>query len=416
MIIAIYYFIIGWVSVLSLNSWLPLPMIVALLITLIDIFYLFSGRKVNLFEIKIIIIFYLFFLDIVISYLFQILKYGFFLSGLTHMLSYFAAIGAYYFGIFFYVYNKKYSLKKIYKYLSWGVLFVSVFTIVEFILKNYMGIDFDSIIPRISVINFDATYTIAGISIYRARGTASESGHLAMYLSMFIPFIYYYYRYIINNTKKAVLYICAILISILFTFSAMGIAELLIMLVLVITINIFTELRKKIKTSKVLLISCSSIAIVVFIYWVNTKNFNLSFADGIIDKITFANQSVYNEGSRFSRWHNAINLFLESPLIGHGPGIASILFNTGSTSFYLELLAEMGFVGLVLFMQIIIFHFTMALKLKGQIKYIYIISYVVMLMHFFVISNYWFPWMWVLFCLTNLQYLEQKSVNKKSII
>ncbi len=304
-----------------------------------------------------------------------------------------------------------YPVEKIYKYITWGVVFVAIITILEFISKNFLNWGFN--ILRIADEN-NATYGVGGQRFFRARGTTVESGHLAMYLLMFVPFVYHYQKNINQSKAKLVFSLIVVTLSLIFTFSAAGFVELSIILLIVAIIKIVKLFRKGFKLSSVVMIYPVFCGVVFLsMYYFLQGDRNLSFITGIIDKITLVNYSIDDGGSRLARWYRALELFKEKPLMGHGPGISSLLYGTGSTSLYLEILIATGLVGLCLFLGVMLYHLTIILKIKGNLKYVYLVSFVTMSIHLAIISNYWYPWMWTLFALINVQYWKQnRSVSE----
>lgn len=409
-IIPIYLFLLGWTSAFALYPWVPMPMFISVLIFVMGFFIILRSKKVNGLDSRILFLFYSFILTLFVSFTFQTFTIGFKLTGFTHTLSYLGVIFAYLLGVTVFISSKEYPMEKIYKYLSWGVVTVSIITIFEFVGRNFFNISFDFL--RIPVEN-NSTYGFGGERFIRARGTTVESGHLAMYLLMFSPFVYHYQVHINKSKAKALFSLSVVLFSLLFTFSAAGFAELLIGLSLLVVIGIKKAVKNGFKFSQILLIYPIFCGLAIYaVYYFFIKKGSLTFLSGIFGKLTLTNYSIDDGGSRLARWHRAWELFKESPIIGHGPGISAINHGTGSTSMYLELLIEAGLVGLGIFIVIMILHLIKLSKLKGNIKYVYLISFVVMSIHLAIISEYWYPWMWTLFLLINVQYYRQKKESR----
>ena len=132
--------------------------------------------------------------------------------------------------------------------------------------------------------------------------------------------------------------------------------------------------------------------------------------DGVLNKLLFAD---VGEGSRAQRWDTAIELFKASPYVGGGPGVAVIQNGTGSTSLYLEVLAETGVFGISLLILILTISISRLIALKSSIKWVYLFSLVVALCHYAAISDYWYPWLWLILALINYQKeLEVNDVAK----
>ncbi len=409
MLLSLYFFVIGWVSVLSPHAWISFPLAIILLSIVINFIYIREGvlRVGNSKVIySISLLFYFFVFLIVLSLFIQQFSHGYDILGFVHSMRYLSVIVLFYFTLLFLIEGKKMSMNSIYKYISWGVFFVSSFTILEFFAKNLLQFDFDAIFPRATVSEFEATYAIMGERFIRARGTTEESGHLALYLAMFLPFAYYYFE------KYKIAYrfmlIGVIVFALLLTFSAMGFVELIILTTLLLIFSLYSNGNKKIFIllgSLVMIVALISISIYKEIDY-------YSLFGGIFSKITLENATFSYDGSRTQRWLNAFELIREKPFFGHGSGIASILYGTGSTSFYLEILVEFGIIGLMTFFFITLLHLILVFRLQSKIKYVYLTSLIIALLHYSIISNYWYPWLWTIFVLIVIEFLrEQKEIN-----
>lgn len=198
-----------------------------------------------------------------------------------------------------------------------------------------------------------------------------------------------------------------IALSIILTFSAMGFVELIILLLFIVVVNFRSRGLVKVWTIIGLMLSLLT---GIYLFYVKELDYNSLFS-GVIAKITLSDEAFSFDGSRIQRWSNAFDLITDQPLFGHGSGIMSILYSTGSTSMYLELLVEFGVVGLFLFLLYVLIHLLLLFKLNSKIKYFYFVSLCISLMHYTVISNYWYPWSWTIFVLIVVEYVMQQLNN-----
>lgn len=410
-IISIYLFFLGWTAAFALPS-LPIPRIISIVMLLISILIIFKTMKLKGLSKPLITLLYLFLLTLVIAYVYQMINMGSSFTGFGHTFLLIGTVLLHLVAVLMLIASTRYPTEKIYKYLSWGVVFVSLITIAEFISRNFLNMEFDFL--RISRENPN-TYAIAGERFFRARGTVVESGHLSMYLLMFAPFVYYYQMIINKSKRKTFFSLSSVGLAVIFTFSAAGFAEIAIITLALFGMAMVKLFRKGFKLSKIILFYPVLITAVGYIlYYFFYAGGNLSLLAGVIDKISFANYSAGDDSSRLSRWQRAWELFQESPIIGHGSGITSIIYDTGSTNIYLEILTGSGLIGLGLFLAILFYHLNLILKLKGQIKYIYLISFTTMFIHYMAISDYWYPWMWMLLVMVNVQYARQKITSTET--
>lgn len=341
------------------------------------------------------------FIMIGIGFFLQSLELGFSNKGFNHFWSYYVIIFIFFITVSVYLYHFSIPLDKIFKYITYGVILISSLTLLEFILKNFTSIPFDSFIHRTDVKEYNAIFTASSRVFVRARGMAEESGPTAMYLLMFYPFLVYYFTKIIPSRKKLILYSFLVFSALVTTFSAAGIFELSVAAVSVYIIYFFKHKKARLKLTTVIF-WCFAIAIIVLII---PKDISLS--SSIMDKLTFSSNSGSAQ-SRLDRWSFALQLVKEKPILGYGPGITAILNGTGSTSLYIDILIEFGIVGLSMLAVFMMYFLRLILKIQGVIKYVYLFSFIVAATHYLVISAYWFPWLWVIFSIVQVTASRQK--------
>ncbi|WP_426354146.1 O-antigen ligase family protein [Exiguobacterium sp. R-39] len=407
-LLLLYLVSFGFISAFAINKWASIPLILSLLI-LIQTMFLAFKNNVNLINNKYISMYiYLFLLATSFSYLLQVNTFGFQIKGFTHTVSYFLVIILYFLSIelSFRIHNVSISI--IFKYISKGILIVSFFTLIEFISKNFFMFDFDKYIPRAQVEQFDAIYNTGFRIFFRSRGTTEESGVLAMYLLMFFPFVVYYYKFINISRKKLIGSIVIILLAIFSTFSAAGFIELLIALLIVILLAIMKKIKNGFSSIPIFSILLTIILMILALISIVYKRIDFDFLEGIFVKLTFSNES-FSAGSRLERWNYAFSLIQSNPIFGHGAGIATLQNGTGSTNFYLEVLIETGFVGFLLMLALFIAIFKMIFKMNDSIKYVYLFSIIIVLIHSIVISQYLLPWIWTLLAIISYHYYMNKE-------
>lgn len=394
----------GFVSAFGFSELLPIPMLLSFGMGLKLIFKIVRSGKIKIISNKILFPLAAFLSVVLLSFILQVQNIGFRQTGLNHLISYFATILMYFAVPTLYMKHFKINIDDIFKYISFGTLAVSIFIIIEFITKNFSSIAFDNFIHRPSVNDYIATYSLGGVRYYRARGVAQEPGHVAMYISMFAPFVYYYFKHILIDKKKLWLSMSLVTISLVLTFSAMAFIEIALVMIVLLTYVILKKMRKGFKVKDVFVLwAFPIVAAPTLVYFLNSPNF-----ETIRMKLSL---STLSGESRIGRWINALDLFKDRPLLGNGPGITSIIYNTGSTSFYLEVLAQAGLIGLLSILTAFLSVLLSILGFKGKLKYMYLFSFLITVIHLTVISNYWYPWMWVLFAVVtyNSGLIERKK-------
>lgn len=423
----LYLISIGFVSAFSITERLPIPMVIASLLFINLILTTLKRKTLKPLNKSIMFSFYTFFIVLLISLLVQINSIGFNSKGVTHTLSYFAVVILYFIVINLTLKTNQISIKELYKYISSGVILVSIFTLTEFVSKNFLNINFDQYIYRPTYQNLDATYHNG--QFIRARGTAEESGPLALYLLMFLPFVIYYFKNIVRSTMKMIIVLITIVAAVIVTFSATAFFEIITASVLVSLFYLIKKIKKgfsKLEYVFMYLITSTIIGISIFILY---SGFKFTYLEGVLNKITFNNSA--SGDSRLERWNFALELVKEKPIFGHGAGFVAIQNGTGSTNMYLEILTATGILGFLCILAIFISTFINIFKIPGYFKLVYLFSFIVMSIHMFVISQYWSPWMWTLFAVINYHFsickvknpkesqnflLDRKSVQSKSIL
>lgn len=392
----------GFVSAFSIDAIVPLPMIISFFMMINLLIDIINRRAIKKITYKITIPLFIFFIVLIISYYKQAIIIGFNRTAFNHLLSYAGTIIMYLVVPLLSFKHFDFKIEKIFKYISIGLIIVSIFTIVEFLTKNFTQISFDQFIYRPLVRDYAPTYRIAGDRFIRARGVAVESGHLAMYISMFLPFLYYYYKYIEINQKKLVLTMLLVVTALFLTFSAAALFENSLTILLLFLLFSFKKINKGLTRHGIIFGFIVLIILFIFGYiLVNTQIFG-----GMLAKISLSGTSSGDD--RISRWINALKLFRLNPLLGAGPGITSIIYGTGSTNFYLELLTQVGILGItpLLFMMFTIF--SLIFNIDYNIKYVFLYSLTISLIHYALISDYWYPWIWLLIAIV-LHFYEQSD-------
>jgi O-antigen ligase len=116
----------------------------------------------------------------------------------------------------------------------------------------------------------------------------------------------------------------------------------------------------------------------------------------IIGKLSLSDLS--SGSARLAGWTQGVSVALEHPVLGTGIGSTSRETGSGLISFYLTMLREGGVVTLgtvVLFLGAML-HRIGALPSTSRYKYAYAASFIAAVCHYAVISDVWYPWLWLL--------------------
>jgi len=260
LILPLYLMTLGFTGAFALSGRMTSPVIMSIPIGIAVVFQIVS-RKMN--HVKLGPRFFLsavFFTIVLVSLLVQTFQRTPDDRGFSHAASNFFVPILYWGAFESYIRHRRVSVRRIFKLITLGALFVSVFMIFEFIAQNLLDLSADDLIPRPSLTRYDALYTYGSSGLFRARGLASESGHAALYLLIFAPVVFYYFATYVRSRRKAILA--------LMTHSDMLVG--------------FQE---------------------------------------VFSRLQLADRTA---GSRVDRWQHAITIFNQKPLWGGGPGIAVV--------------------------------------------------------------------------------------------
>ncbi|UTW02468.1 hypothetical protein KDX31_14045 [Amphritea atlantica] len=281
-------------------------------------------------------------------------------------------------------------------WLFFGFVFVCVWIFVEFIGRNFIGFDIDLYIPRKYLSDYAST---ALVDYFRARGPVEESGHMALYLIVVFFIVY-------SEIKKVSPVLTCILfflgsVSLIFTFSVAAFIELPVAILLACMFFNAREVtvylcRNPVKILMLSIVFCLTVwGAYDFLYELLYSKINGS--------------SSIND--RFGRFYETIHFIANSGflnfLIGFGPGSAREFNFDLVLSSYVLILADYGFLGLILFVSIFIYSFFELYKIIDKTKQLLLaVAFFSLVLHFFVIPNYWYPWPWFL-----LAYIRYTRVN-----
>lgn len=362
-------------SVLALNGWFTLPVIMSLICFIfISVFYGHRSNKNNLF----VIIFML--VSVVISSFISFFgdmdlnnKYL-----LSHFLSYIFVF------IFFYYTSGRVMVLSLGSFISGsyiGLLITLVFGVLEFFLANFGWENVLSSIPR----NTREIYLAEAFGIIRVRSLMDESGFLALYLCIFGPLLY-----TLKVRYKGVRLKCVVVVlyvfNIILTFSTSALIAFGI--ILPITVLIF---KRSISNSNLVLIVYFIFAFLIFL--ISFLVFDIFLLDILFSKVETGN-------GRWDVVSNSVAVYVDNigvgTFFGFGPGYFG-KFNIDSVmSFALLVLFELGLIGFIGYLAVFIFAFKKVYEFPVVHRPYLAFSIFSSFFFYMFISNYWFPWLWVL--------------------
>ena len=400
-LINIFLICIGMLSAFAITDITPIPLIVSMLALIFIVIKVFRGNlKVLFFKEDILVL-----LIIVNSWISLALS-NVNSKVFNHTTAFTIVILLYYFTIRILIINTRESLLDISKYLFIGIMISSVYALFEFISKNYiLSLAYiNDLIYRPSVMMYSPIYNGRFI---RVRSFTEESGVFALYLNVCLPIalIYIYKRY--SGIKKGIV-LGIILSAYILTFSAGGIGFLLISIIIAGLIYICDNINRKrlkikITYKRIYIFIVALICILVGVYLINDSI--IEYINPILNKITLKNDS-----GRFERWNNTLYYFKQQEslkqMLGIGIGKISDIFGRGTTSLYIDLLVQNGVISLIMFVVYIFIIIYKIFNINDKYKYLYLISIISVLLHYCIISNFWFPFLWFIITMIQLhQYI-----------
>jgi len=181
-----------------------------------------------------------------------------------------------------------------------------------------------------------------------------------------------------------------LIIALMTTFSA-SVFVILVLDLIIIACWIFINLIKnKSRTLLVRFIAFTSIFIIVVYLFKDSIVFQT-----IQDKVLL-NYDTDITGSRVQRWKYLLGSLDGGILLGSGAGQYIIELGQTAVNLWLQLILEVGIVGLLIFFMFIfspILQFYLRFGVSKYTMPIYI-SFLNIAVYYITISNYWYPWLW----------------------
>ena len=266
-----------------------------------------------------------------------------------------------------YLIMKNYGITLFSRVLSYSVIVVSIIGFVELMMFYLIGWD-----AYANFLNHGVHVGLNG-GVPRLRSTFNEPSHIAMFLLAVFPLIIY-------SKNKVAIIIAGI--AFIFTLSASAWFGVIGALILTLPILIIKYKRNFLKGTLFVL------AIVTPAFY-----FISPAILGILDKIFNPSQS---DSYRYRSWHRAWEAFLDSPILGHGLASYYEYSPMGLFSWYLQLLAEVGILGILALLFFILPVFLWIVKKQDFVTLFFFLAF---LLQMAAMNHYYIPGMWILICI-----------------
>ncbi len=389
-------------SAFCISSSLSWPLLWGSISTAFILLYLLTGKKIHSPNIKSLYFIILFLLNIVLSFFINdilnppdSLVFG---KTVNHLFAYFASFINFYVTTFllFNLNSEAVSPYQITKIITLVLFFSCVFAIIEFIAKNIFSIDFDQIVPHPAVEKMNALALGDIFRSIRARGLAEEPGHFAFMINLFLPLSIYYlfFSELCRFPKWAkTTIVSTFIIALILTFSTAAFVVLPISLFLS-----FIFFRKYLIKHLVKILIGASL-LILFALVLDT------YVPIITQLALDIDQKTSNSGSMDDRTTRAElfqTYFKNAPIlnkfIGYGPsGYLKAGLEADTDSFlvlYQTFLFETGIFGMLIYIAFLFFLLLQIKKIIFPLNFFLLFSFIMGILHYFFISNYWYPWYW----------------------
>ena len=395
-LLLLYIFTMPFVSAFSFTGTLSMPLfLVVFLFMLMGIEVISSGKLPPGFIGFDLLLICLFLLLVIFSYATNGLGNS---KALNHAIAYTSTFLLFYITVkfvFFITENKNLLIRQVLQFLSFTTIVSAAFSNAEFILNNFFGFDVNEYIHR--PLEGEEFYNPMVVGLFvRARGFATESGHFTLMMELFSPLVVYY-MYFSGFCKWHAALKVLFVISIFFSFVFAASSASFVIIPVAIALAGLVHLKKiyfyvRRNPSGILIASTiATFIILVFNYFFSLSALVLL---SVTDKLD--SSSMDDLQSRIDFFYNTFTGFdFIKKLSGAGPAGHEILgYEQSILSLYYSIPFELGFLGLLLIVLLFLYFIACTLKIKTKIGFFLLLSVISGVIHYYFISNFWYPWFW----------------------
>lgn len=389
-------------SAFCISGSLTWPLIWGSISTVFILVYLLTGNKIHSLNIKSLYFILFFLLTIALSFFINDVLNPpdsfIFNKTVNHLFAYFASFINFYVTTFllFNLNSESVSPYQITKIINWVLFFSCVFAIIEFIAKNVFSIDFDQLVPHPAVEKMNALALSDIFKSIRARGLSEEPGHFAFMINLFLPLaIYYLFFSDLCRFPRwlKISFTFIFIIALFLTFSTAA------FVVLPLSLFISFIFFHKFLANHLIKIFIAASLLILFALAID------NYVPIITQLALDIDQKTSNSGSLDDRTNRSdlfkiyyANAPLLNKLIGYGPsGYLKVGLEASSDSFlvlYQTFLFEAGLLGIFIYLGFLVFILLQIRKIIFPLSFFLFFSFTMGILHYFFISNYWYPWYW----------------------
>lgn len=318
-------------------------------------------------------------------------------KSVMHYLSYCASLVLFYIvpALFLSLYSPWISVDGVLKVLTASLVLTAGYALLQFSMRNLFELNIEAYLPFPSGIEADSMFLGR---FYRARGFAPEPGHFALYLEMSIPFMAFYFTRGGQRHSWAVKLFCFFIVGLAVIATASPVPLFLLTSVFFV---VALAVRPRLRAVGWIGIA-AMLAIGVGIGYVidSTLQGVVSFRE-MAWQFAFDKIGSYSADDRASRLDTAVTVFSQFGPVGHlfggGAAIADKLGLGGDQTIFLLyplIVTELGLVGLMLFGALLFWFSMSARSLPGVGRRMWWWGFLTMLLHYAIVANYWYPYLW----------------------
>lgn len=291
--------------------------------------------------------------------------------------------------------------------IMWTARLAALVAILQFIGSNFLDVFSEDLIYYPDTI--EAKSMFFGI-FYRSRGFASEPGHYAFTLELLTPLLLYGHS--ISQKKSRLIMVTDLFLMLLAFLSVASPAGLLILgagFLLAVLLFPTRHVAPFLWFGLIALAMALGIVEIVGNQADQSNRFDL-LSSLFIDKLDSSSAT-----DRADRIDIGLKLIEEaSPLqllLGYGPAVyvSQKLGSQTIIQFYLLLILEGGVLGTLLFLGSFVFMVAHAIRQLGPERIFYFWALLNLTLHYFLISNYYYPMIWFMFPLLLIMQAAQRS-------
>lgn len=397
----VFVFSLSFTNAFALNEDINMPLLLGILCLILN----YQKMKFNDED----LFFLIFILLLILSTLLNEPKT---ISSISYIIGFLISFFAYNRVIYInYVKYKKIILKTI--YISTIVL--CIYICYEFITRNFFPSLFISL-PRPFMENMMATFSSR---YFRARGFAEEPGHTSLFLEFSIPICLYYLK--VNNKK--VMFFIILLIPVLFFINSAAFILISFLSIVLLCLHYWKKFKlkgKKVKKYKILIffvLLLISILIILFLpYELFLNNLIQSLNELFSKAFIISESSSYID--RNARFIYSIDILKQHMIFGVGPmNLDKYIKYETSLIMIFDIILFSGIFGVIMFATYLILIFVKLMKIGSDIKIYLFASFIMVLLHYQIITNFWYPPLWVISAFIQGEYrLNNKMHSNQEII